>query len=67
MENWRRHIWERVEWNSPPGTMIDIRSQSFEPHENLDNIAEACLLEFHAALMKTWEKSIFERLLAKIY
>ena len=56
MENWRRHIWERVEWNSPPGTMIDIRSQSFEPHENLDNIAEACLLEFHAALMKTREK-----------
>ena len=36
--------------------MIDIRSQSFEPHENLDNIAEACLLEFHAALMKTREK-----------
>lgn len=57
VENWRRHIWECVEWNSPPGTIIDIQSQSFEPHEkNLDNIAGACLLEFHAALMKTREK-----------
>lgn len=56
MENWSRNIWERVEGNSPPGTIIDIRSQSFEPHESLDNIAEACLLEFHAALMKTREK-----------
>ena len=43
---------ERVEQSSLPGMIIDIRSQYFEPHENLDNIAEACFLEFHAAVIK---------------
>lgn len=52
VENCRRLIGEWVEWTLLPGMIIDIRSQYFEPHENLDNIAEACFLEFHAAVIK---------------
>lgn len=52
VENCRWHIWECAVLSSLPGTIIDTQSHSFEPHENFDNIAEACFLEFHAAIMK---------------
>lgn len=45
--------------SSLPGTIIDIQSHYFEPHENLDNIAEVCFLEFHAAVMKKERETEF--------
>lgn len=51
-----RPAWECIELSSRPGRVPDTRSHDLEPHENLDNITEACLLEFHTAVMKKRER-----------
>lgn len=48
--------------SSLPGTMIDIQSHSFKPHENSDNITEARFLEFHATIMKKERETEFSDL-----
>lgn len=51
--------WDCAVQSSLCGTIIDTQSHYFEPHENLDNIAEVPFLELHVAVMKKREKLDF--------